>query len=186
MGSQGSSAPVTVITGELDWDHQADVVVVGTGIAGCATAFNTLEQGTSVLMLEKGETTGGTSAKAGAGILVPNNRFLRKLGQDDPREDFIRFLARVGRPLLYDAGGEFFGLPEWEFRLIETWYDNAAAAFDHMEAAGALRFAHDAGLRYVQRGTGGQAPNWPRGPVRRRCRQRGERPPGHRPAGKPC
>jgi choline dehydrogenase-like flavoprotein len=146
MGSQGGSAPVTVIAGELAWDHRADVVVVGTGIAGCSTAFNTLERGATVLMLEKGETTGGTSAKAGAGILVPNNRFLRKLGQDDPREDFIRFLARVGRPLLYNADGEFFGLPEWEYRLIETWYDNAPAAFDHMEAAGALLFEHDAGF----------------------------------------
>ncbi len=145
MDSQGSAAPVTIIAEELAWDHQADVVVVGTGIAGCSTAFNTLERGATVLMLEKGETTGGTSAKAGAGILVPNNRFLRKLGQDDPREDFIRFLARVGRPLLYDADGEFFGLPEWEYRLIETWYDNAVAAFDHMEDAGALLFEHDPG-----------------------------------------
>jgi choline dehydrogenase-like flavoprotein len=65
MGSQGSSSPVTIITDELTWDHQVDVVVVGTGIAGCSTAFNTLEQGATVLMLEKGETTGGTSAKAG-------------------------------------------------------------------------------------------------------------------------
>jgi 3-oxosteroid 1-dehydrogenase len=146
MGSQGSSAPVTVIAGELAWDHRADVIVVGTGIAGCSTAFNALERGTSVLMLEKGEATGGTSAKAGAGVLVPNNRFLRELGEDEPREDFIRFLARVGRPLLYNPDGEFFGLPEWEYRLIETWYDNAPAAFDHMEAAGALLFAHDAGF----------------------------------------
>ncbi len=146
MDSQGSSTPVTIIADELAWDHQVDVVVVGTGIAGCSTAFNTLEQGATVLMLEKGETTGGTSAKAGAGILVPNNRFLRKLGQDDPREDFIRFLARVGRPLLYDADGEFFGLPEWEYRLIETWYDNAASAFDHMEDAGAMIFEHDPGF----------------------------------------
>lgn len=137
---------MTVISDELAWDHRADVVVVGTGIAGCSTAFNTLGQGATVLMLEKGATTGGTSAKAGAGVLVPNNRFLRELGQDESREDFIRFLARVGRPLLYDADGEFFGLPEWEYRLIETWYDNATAAFDHMEAAGALLFEHDAGF----------------------------------------
>lgn len=146
MDIQGSSTPVTIIANELAWDHQVDVVVVGTGIAGCSTAFNILEQGATVLMLEKGETTGGISAKAGAGILVPNNRFLRKLGLDDPREDFIRFLARVGRPLLYDASGEFFGLPEWEYRLIETWYDNAAAAFDHMEDAAAMLFQHDPGF----------------------------------------
>ncbi len=99
MDSQGSPTPVTVIADELAWDHQADVVVVGTGIAGCSTAFNTLERGATVLMLEKGETTGGTSAKAGAGILVPNNRFLRKLGQDDPREDFMHPVLEEGHPL---------------------------------------------------------------------------------------
>jgi hypothetical protein len=35
----------------------------------------------STISTRGGETTGGTSAKAGAGILVPNNRFLRELGQ---------------------------------------------------------------------------------------------------------
>jgi 3-oxosteroid 1-dehydrogenase len=142
MVDQRAADAVTVVDGELAWDQTADVVIVGTGIAACSTAYNVLEQGVSVLMLEKGETTGGTSAKAAAGMMVPNNRFLQELGNDDPREDFIRFMARIGRPLLYDAGGDFFGLPEWEYRLIETWYDNAAEAFAHMQDTGAMRLAH--------------------------------------------
>jgi 3-oxosteroid 1-dehydrogenase len=137
-----STDSVVVLSGELDWDHTADVVVVGTGIAGCTAALNCLQRGLSVVMLEKGAATGGTSAKAAAGMMVPNNRYLQELGQDDPREDFIRFLARVGRPLLYDRDGEFFGLPEWEYRLIETWYDHAAEAFAHMEDTGAMLIEH--------------------------------------------
>jgi glycine/D-amino acid oxidase-like deaminating enzyme len=98
MVGERASRPVTVIDEEQAWDQTSDVVVVGTGIAGCSTAFNTLEHGVSVLMLEKGETTGGTSAKAAAGMMVPNNRFLQDLGQEDPREDFIRFWhASAGR-----------------------------------------------------------------------------------------
>ena len=133
---------VVVLDHEADWDHTADVVVIGTGIAGCTTAFDCLRRGLSVVMLEKGTATGGTSAKAAGGMLVPNNRYLQELGQDDPREDFIRFLARVGRPLLYDASDDFFGLPEWEYRLIETYYDHAAEAFAHMADTGAMRVEH--------------------------------------------
>ena len=65
MVDERASMPVTVIGHEQAWNQTSDVVVVGTGIAGCSTAFNTLEHGVSVLMLEKGETTGGTSANRG-------------------------------------------------------------------------------------------------------------------------
>jgi glycine/D-amino acid oxidase-like deaminating enzyme len=58
-------------------------VVVGTGIAGCSTALNCLEHGLSVVMFEKGPATGGTSAKAAGGMMVPNNRYLQELGDDD-------------------------------------------------------------------------------------------------------
>ncbi len=74
--------------------------------------------------------------------MIPNSRYMQAAGQQDPREDFIRFLARVGRPLLYRPAEEFFGLPEWEYRLIETYYDNAAAAIAHLEDSGAMRTAH--------------------------------------------
>ena len=36
-------------------DNQADVVVIGGGIAGCATAYNLAKRGVSVVLLEKGE-----------------------------------------------------------------------------------------------------------------------------------
>ena len=137
-----SSNSVVVLNDGLESDHAADVVVVGTGIAGCSTALNCLEHGLSVVMFEKGPATGGTSAKAAGGMMVPNNRYLQELGDDDPREDFIRFLARVGRPLLYDPSGDFFGLPEWEYRLIETWYDHGAEAVAHMQDTGAMRIEH--------------------------------------------
>src|SRR5919112_31918 len=124
------------------WNRTADVVVVGTGIAGCATAVHLIDRGLSVVMLEKSAEGGGTSAKAAGGMMIPNNRFLREAGQEDPREDFIRFLARVGRPLLYDPADEHFGLPEWEHRLIGAYYDNAAASLERMEELGAVKLVH--------------------------------------------
>ena len=54
-------------------------------------------------------------------MMVPNNRYMQRNGQPDPREDFIRFLALVGRPLLYRPDAERFGPPDREHRLIEAY-----------------------------------------------------------------
>jgi succinate dehydrogenase/fumarate reductase flavoprotein subunit len=141
MSSTGRSS-VVVAGDDHAWDHAAEVVVVGTGIAGSATAVSCADLGASVIVLEKSLDGGGTSAKAAGGMMVPNSRYMQEAGQADPREDFIRFLARVGRPLLYRPGDAFFGLPEWEYRLIEAYYDNAAEAVARLEDIGALRTAH--------------------------------------------
>lgn len=134
--------PVVRLTEERTWDREAEVVVVGTGVAGCSTAVSCADLGASVILLEKAETTGGTSAKSGAGSMVPNNRYLQASGQEDPREDFISLLARIGRPLLYEPGDPHFGLPAWEYELIETYYDYAAEAWAHMDEIGAVRTVH--------------------------------------------
>jgi 3-oxosteroid 1-dehydrogenase len=123
-------------------DHEADVVVVGTGIAGCSTAVNCADLGLSVAMVEKSHDGGGTSAKAAGGMMIPHSRQMVEAGFEDPREDFVRFLARIGRPLLYRADGDRFGLPDWEHRLIEVYYDNAARALARLEEIGALRTVH--------------------------------------------
>jgi 3-oxosteroid 1-dehydrogenase len=141
MSNEGAVA-VVAVTGREVWDHEADAVVVGTGIAGCSVAVNCADLGASVVMLEKSLAGGGTSAKAAGGMMIPNNRHMQAAGQADPREDFVRFLARVGRPLLYRPDAELFGLPEWEYRLIEAYYDNAAEAIGRLEDIGAVRAAH--------------------------------------------
>lgn len=142
MSAANGAPPVVRLDEDRHWDHEAEVVVVGTGIAGCSAAVNCADLGASVIMLEKSDKAGGTSAKALGGAMVPNNRYLQELGQDDPKEDFLRFLARIGRPLLYDPADEHFGLPPWEYDLIETYYDNAATAWAHMHDIGAMRTVH--------------------------------------------
>jgi len=142
-----SASPVTRLTEGIAWDHAADVVVVGSGIAGLGTVAHAADLGASAIVLEKGVECGGTSAKAAAGLMVPNNRFMRERGQADPKPDFIRFLARIGRPLLYDAGAPRFGLPQWEYDLIELYWENSARSVERLEELGALETIH--------------APDWP-------------------------
>jgi succinate dehydrogenase/fumarate reductase flavoprotein subunit len=62
------------------WDLEADVVVVGSGIAGMAAAATAASRGHSVLVFEKGREIGGTSVLSSGEYWVPNNRWLRADG----------------------------------------------------------------------------------------------------------
>jgi 3-oxosteroid 1-dehydrogenase len=131
----GPSAAATMSA----WSHEADVLIVGTGAGASSAAIAAVNEGSSVIMIEKGPTYGGTTAKSEGGMWVPNNRFLRARGLIDSREDALRYMARCARPHLYRAERPFFGIPESEYRLMEAFYDHAAEAFEFFEAVGALK-----------------------------------------------
>jgi len=58
---------------DVPWTDEADVVVVGSGAAGWSAALAASEAGASVLVLEKCDAVGGTTAKAGGecGVAEP-------------------------------------------------------------------------------------------------------------------
>jgi len=43
------------------WDHEADVLVVGSGAAGSSAALFAFEKGSSVIIIEKRNRYGGTT-----------------------------------------------------------------------------------------------------------------------------
>src|SRR5690606_39337775 len=47
------------------WDHEADVIVVGTGAAAFAGAVTARQHGATVIMVEKAPIVGGTTAESG-------------------------------------------------------------------------------------------------------------------------
>ena len=65
------------------FDETFDWVVVGSGAGSMASALVMRAAGKSVLILEKTAFVGGTTAKSGGVIWVPNNRFIRA---DEPEE----------------------------------------------------------------------------------------------------
>src|SRR3954451_3594145 len=69
----------------ITFDAQTDVIVVGTGAGGYATAVTAAQNGARVIVLEKGDTIGGTTKKAAAAYWVPNNHFMRDQGLADPK-----------------------------------------------------------------------------------------------------
>src|SRR5438309_11132251 len=60
-----------------------DVVVVGTGAGGLVGALRAAERGHRVLVLEKADVCGGTTALSGAGLWAPANVHVLAAGQDD-------------------------------------------------------------------------------------------------------
>ncbi|MQT15403.1 FAD-dependent oxidoreductase [Rhizobiales bacterium Sp-1] len=72
-----------------------DVVVLGSGSAGCAAALRAAKGGLKVIVVEKSTQLGGTSAMSGSGVWVPANHIAASAGISDSREDAIRYLRAV-------------------------------------------------------------------------------------------
>ena len=54
----------------MRWDHEADVVIAGYGIAGAAAAVEAAGAGADVLVLERSGSWGGAAAMAGGFIYL--------------------------------------------------------------------------------------------------------------------
>jgi succinate dehydrogenase/fumarate reductase flavoprotein subunit len=123
------------------WDHEADIVVVGSGVGACTAALTAHDSGDSVLVVEKASTVGGTSAKSAGVLWIPNNFTLKERGIEDAKADCVKYMARFTYPEQYAASGPNLGLSLSEFELLEAFYDNASDAVDALRNNGALNLA---------------------------------------------
>ncbi|MEU4896515.1 FAD-dependent oxidoreductase [Streptomyces sp. NPDC044780] len=83
-------------------DHY-DVAVVGSGAAGLVAAARAAGAGLSVLVLEKAERLGGTSAVGGGVMWAPCNHLMEKAGYPDSREAAARYLRAATEGRMTDA-----------------------------------------------------------------------------------
>jgi len=120
------------------WDHEADVVIAGFGIAGAAAAVEAASAGAEVLVLERAGSWGGAASMAGGFVYLGGGTPIQKAcGFDDSVENMTAFLnvamgpgADENRIADYCAGSiehfdwlvdcgvpfkaEFFSEPGWE------------------------------------------------------------------------
>ena len=100
-----------------------DLVVVGSGVGGMATALAALEAGMSVAMLEKDHWIGGGTALSHGGLWAGCNHIARRAGIPDSREAVIEYMRFV-------AGGEA------DNELLMAYVDSAPVALEYFERCG--------------------------------------------------
>ena len=131
----------TRATAADQWDHEADIVVVGSGAGASTAAIIAHENGDAVTVLEKAPILGGTSAKSAGVLWVPNNFVLKARGVDDRRDDCVRFMARFSYPERFNPSLPDLGIGARELAMLEACYDNCSPAIDKLREVGALAVA---------------------------------------------
>lgn len=77
------------------WDHSVDLVVVGSGAGAMAAGIRGKDLGLDVVLVEKGESYGGSSAMSGGVCWVGNNRYMSKYGLSDSDEETLTYLKSI-------------------------------------------------------------------------------------------
>lgn len=106
-----------------------DVVVIGSGAAGFAAAVSACCKGLSVLMLEKAEQFGGTSAISGGAVWLHDTDQARELGKNDSAEAIKTYLQAIVGPENYRA------------EMIDAFVAQGREALAFLESEGAVKYS---------------------------------------------
>ena len=75
--------------------HEYDIIVVGSGAGGMTAALTAAHRGASVVVIEKAPHFGGSTARSGGGVWIPNNETLQADGVDDTPEAARDYLHAI-------------------------------------------------------------------------------------------
>ena len=76
-------------------EDEYDVVVVGSGAAGMTAAIAAARSGLRTVIVEKASHFGGSTARSGGGVWIPNNEALRASGVQDTPEAARQYLHSI-------------------------------------------------------------------------------------------
>ena len=77
------------------WDEEFDVVVIGSGAGAMAAGVVAHDRKARVLLVEKSDRYGGSSAMSGGSLWVPQSHFMDEAGIEDNREDALAYLKEI-------------------------------------------------------------------------------------------
>ncbi|HEX5253017.1 MAG TPA: FAD-dependent oxidoreductase [Mycobacterium sp.] len=109
----------------MSWDHEVDVVVLGSGGAGLTAALTAAVAGASVEVYEKAPTVGGTTAVSGGIVWIPAHN--RSPDGELTPADALQYLRAQS-------------LGSMDDELVETFVRTGPAMLDFIEAHSGLQF----------------------------------------------
>jgi 3-oxosteroid 1-dehydrogenase len=109
---------------------RADVLIVGSGSAGLSAALRAAAGGLSVIVFEKSQWLGGTSAMSGAGTWIPANHHARAAGIADSPAEALAYI-RAASPEGWQAD---------EDELWRAFVETAPRVLEFVEQQTPLRF----------------------------------------------
>ncbi len=77
------------------WDHEVDVLIIGSGAGAMTAAVRATDHGLQVLMVEKTPLYGGTSAMSGGVIWLPASPVIASAGGEDSVEEALTYMKAV-------------------------------------------------------------------------------------------
>ena len=105
-----------------------DVIVVGSGAGAMTSAAIAADRGLSVLVVEKSDKFGGTSAISGGGIWIPNNHYFAAKGGKDSYDKALQYIMTAG-------GGRA------DETKVRAYLDHAPAMIKYLEDKSRVRYA---------------------------------------------
>lgn len=110
-----------------EWQHEVDLLVVGSGAAALSAGIRGHDLGLEVLLVEKSAHVGGSTAMSGGVCWVPANPHMLQQGIEDSRADALTYLQHI-------TEGEV------ERERLEAYVDGSQRMLAYMEAHTELRF----------------------------------------------
>lgn len=95
MTADQTSVEPSVEADHNDWDAEADAVIVGSGAAGMAAALTAKLAGLDVLLLEKTDRIGGSTAVSGGAVWLPLNAQSAGAGHPDSFDKVWTYLQHT-------------------------------------------------------------------------------------------
>jgi 3-oxosteroid 1-dehydrogenase len=117
-------------------NYAADLVVIGSGAAGLTGALVAAIGGAKVVVLEKTDLIGGTTAISGGGIWIPCNPLMAEVGVEDSREEALAYM----RACAGDQGDDdhIVALADEGHAMVAFLMERAGLAFQAFPAIGGM------------------------------------------------
>ena len=112
---------------EIEWDRQADVVVIGAGAGGFAAAIAARDQGVSVMLVEQNFDIGGRAILSGGSCYLGGGNWLQKEAgiEDSPEAVFYDWTLQDHPMNRYN-----------DREIVRTYVDNCIGTFDFLTENG--------------------------------------------------